>query len=335
MSGAEACPRDPLDSLNSSQREEFVRTFPHYMHPMLRDDLVDDMHLRTLDQLKRWSEIDAPESVPVAFRTNLTLQNYSHEVAKQAEGRLPTAQDALTVLGHMMIYCGVHPVGSKSHSWVHLGRELPERESFPYATLQLMDERRVPMRAAPPSYQEHDQLRTPFELVGHSRGVEVVFRQGNVVLPIAYTDKTLPPSSARTVAYVREKRDPQDPHPLSIRANPLLGCGERCTFCHRQYEQLGNLALGALEKAPLFRMDPNDITRYAFYKFNNLSLDKLEEFGLVTGSFTNFNDLYTYVEELSLSLIEHSGGAFNPMQNEHQSIPVLTHLATEKHKWRR
>ncbi len=308
----------------------FLESFPARIRAALVDDLNGVTHERTMDMLEGWDNLPVPASIPERYNANIsfeTIRSIAHLC-----GAHRTAQEARDyVLGHLMVYAGGHLADNEAGRWVRLATEFSHRHSFAYATLQLFGNRRVSMRVLPPSYRSQPRLQTPIQLHTNERqSVAISFDDGHVRFLVSTSRQLLPLDSARVIAYLRTARGPEHIAPKTITINPLLGCSERCNFCFRQYDTVGQRRFGALEQIPLFRLAPADMSRYIAYKFRTHDFPTIGQIGLVTGAYRNFDDLYTYTSSFLAHLARETDQGFNPHTRQHQELLILTHLVTER-----
>lgn len=236
------------------------------------------------------------------------------------------------VMANMLQFSGVRPTDDAGFSWVRLEREYSPRYSFPFATQTLFGRGKlVGVRAVPASFQNSDQLRTPFFLDGSAKeGVRFTYDDGENAFTVTEASEQRPLQSAREIVYARpvRKRDGTESHRVIV--NPLIGCRELCNFCVRQYDTVGKVELGADELFSRNRLTADEMAEYAFIKFPWLKTGGIESIGIVTGAFANFDNLHNFVDRFSSAVARLTKGTFDPAANSHQSMFVLTHLVTER-----
>lgn len=294
-----------------------------HIHPVVKSVLLKDLtdefgNFRSANELDSWVGMKIPPKVPSCYIPNLDASLLERTMEKHKTDKVPLKNEEL--LNYGIIYSGIHPADFQSREWARLLDVYPQSNSFPFITGEL-NSRRTPARAIPPTFQADEKLHTPF--IGHgssTREIEVEFYGGPRRFSVGKITKLLPLDSPSVIAYVRRLKGPEHRQDLSITINPLLACGERCAFCYRQYGLLGNIELGAKEKTPLIRIQPEVMARYIRIKFANLDLRKVVHFGLVTGAFKNYDDLYNYLVKFRTELNVEAG----------QGFTILTHLATSK-----
>ncbi len=304
--------------------------------PAVRPALAKDLGRRATDYLwdleqTGWENMETPPVSP-CFQANIG-QGALKEVIEQFEDHFTDPNDTRNfVFANLLQYAGVRPVDNEAMRWVRLEKEYPPERSFPFATQSLFGRGRlVGIRAVPRSFQGHEQLRTPFLLSSHpDGGVLFTHDDGGEMFPVVHATEQRPLQSAREIVYTREMKQPNGDSRFRMIVNPLISCRERCTFCVRQYDNVGRMDLGAEEPFIRSRLTPGEMARYIFLKYDDLRAASIDSVGLVTGAFDNFDNLYKYIDAFSGALRKETNGRFDPRKHEDQQLFVLSHVITER-----
>lgn len=265
----------------------------------------DEQALTPADQVE-WGTVQPPDNLKyTAPRTNEDLQR---EIELQA-AEYP-ANPSERVIRGLAMYAGVHPEGDAARFFT-LHRGLSPDIIHPTVQLHIGD-RSARIRAVPSGWQKDTPARTPIVATSNPKGdaVDLWFDE---------------PSEDRRHLYTANVLSPATPTPLVYRTgeimliNPQMVCPLECAFCIHKH--LGTREFGLVNFSPRETVDYLMQQAEEGEDWGSLPMIKI-----ITGAFRNYDHLRNYTKEFVAYMQSATEGAFDPVNNDHQTIHLLTNL---------
>lgn len=278
----------------------------------LGDRPEDLTSLTTISHTIASSKVDSDH-----YQVPQTLDDFHHEVALQDQA-YPDGKALSRVVRSLAMYAGVYPDDTTAaHFTVH--KTLSSDAIHPTAQLRIA-QRAARVRAIPTNWQSDPAIRTPLLVSpGAADGfVDISFRETTGASEHLSTAKILEPATPTPLAYVTGDQ--------IMLINPQMVCPLACSFCIRNHTSTTDFGL--------VNFSPRETAEYLTQKFDKETWDSLRMIKLITGAFRDYPTLRSYVSGFLTEIKRTTSGSFDPLNNSHQKMHLLTNLVQTKSELR-